>query len=175
MAEAVRHHSSEAICDQRVTAPGKPVAQGFSPAFNGDLRSNSRNVTDRHVTLRNAHGRPLTELQQAILDVIWAKGPSTSEDVREAIRAAHPLKDSSIRTLLRRLEARGYLTHQVVGNTFVYRAAAPSSSVAARAVKNIIERFWAGSVEQFLVGMVDEKVISPREIDRLAKKVKAQK
>lgn len=132
-------------------------------------------VTDRNVTLRNVLGRPLTVLQQAILDVIWASGPATSEQVREAIRSAHPLKDSSIRTLLRRLEARGHLSHQVVGNTFVYRAAAPPTSVAARAVRHIIERFWAGSVEQFLVGMVDEKVISPREIDRLARKVKAQK
>jgi predicted transcriptional regulator len=132
-------------------------------------------VTDRNVTQRNVHGRPLTDLQQAILDVIWAKGPATSEQVREAIHPAHPLKDSSIRTLLRRLEARGYLSHEVVGNTFVYRAAAPSSSVAARAVRHIIERFWSGSVEQFLVGMVDEKVISPRELDRLARKVKAQK
>jgi BlaI family penicillinase repressor len=141
----------------------------------GGLRCASINVTDRNVTLRNVHGRPLTELQQAILDVIWAKGPATSEQVREAIRPAHPLKDSSIRTLLRRLEARGFLSHEVVGNTFVYRAAAPSSSVAARAVRHIIERFWSGSVEQFLVGMVDEKVISPRELDRLARKVKAQK
>ena len=128
------------------------------------------------MTLRNAHSRPLTDLQQAILDFIWANGPATSEQVREGIRSAHPLKDSSIRTLLRRLEARGYLSHQLVlSNTFVYRAAVPSSSVAARAVRHIIERFWAGSVEQFLVGMVDEKVISPREIDRLARKVKAQK
>jgi predicted transcriptional regulator len=141
----------------------------------GGLRSRTISVTDRNVTQRNVHGRPLTELQQAILDVIWAKGPATSEQVREAIRSAHPLKDSSIRTLLRRLEARGYLSHEVVGNTFVYRAAAPSSSVAARAVRHIIERFWSGSVEQFLVGMVDEKVISPRELDRLARKVKAQK
>jgi BlaI family penicillinase repressor len=44
--------------------------------------------------------------------------------------------------------------------------------VAARAVRHIIDRFCAGSVEQFLVGMVDENVIPRQEIDRLAKKVK---
>jgi BlaI family penicillinase repressor len=124
------------------------------------------------VTRRNTATRPLTELQQAILNVIWSAGPSTSEQVREAVRSAHPLKDSSVRTLLRRLEARGYLSHHVAGNTFVYRALAPASSVAARAVRSIIDRFCAGSVEQFLVGMVDERVISKREIARLARKVK---
>jgi BlaI family penicillinase repressor len=124
------------------------------------------------VTTRNAHGRQLTDLQQAILDVIWAKGPATAEQVREALRPAHPLKDSSVRTLLRRLEARGYLSHEVVGNTFVYRADVPARSMAARAVRHIIERFCAGSVEQFLVGMVDENVITRRELDRLARKVR---
>lgn len=127
------------------------------------------------MTARNVSGRPLTELQQAILNFIWSKGLATAEQVRDALRASHPLKDSSVRTLLRRLEARGYLSHQVVGNTFVYRANIPASGVAARAVRQLIERFWAGSVEQFLVGMVDENVISRREIERLARKVRKHK
>jgi BlaI family penicillinase repressor len=120
-------------------------------------------------------GRPPTELQQAILSFIWSKGPATSEQVRAALRAKHPLKDSSVRTLLRRLEARGYLSHHVAGNTFVYRAEVRASRVAARAVRHIIDRLCAGSVEQFLVGMVDENVIPRQEIDRLARKVKKQK
>lgn len=127
------------------------------------------------MTSRNTARRPLTELQQAILNCIWSKRAATSEQVREALRLAHPLKDSSVRTLLRRLEARGYLSHQVVGNTFVYRARIPASGVAARAVRHIIDRFCSGSVEQFLVGMVDEHVISRQEINRLARKVKKQK
>jgi predicted transcriptional regulator len=57
----------------------------------------------------------------------------------------------------------------------VYRADIPATGVAARAVRHIIERFWAGSVEQFLVGMVDENVISRREIERLARKVRKHK
>jgi BlaI family penicillinase repressor len=132
-------------------------------------------VTDRNVTRRNTIGRPLTELQQAILNVIWSKGPATSDQVREALRTAHPLKDSSVRTLLRRLEARGYISHHAVRNTFVYRAEIPARSVAARAVRQIIDRFCSGSVEQFLVGMVDEHVVSSQEIERLARKVKKQK
>lgn len=132
-------------------------------------------VTDRNVTNRNISKQPLTELQQAILDVVWSKGPSTSEEVREALLPEHPLKDSSVRTLLRRLEARGFLRHTLDGRVFVYHAAVPSRSVAARAVRQIIERFCGGSVEQFLVGMVDEKVLSAAEIQRLAKKVRSRK
>jgi predicted transcriptional regulator len=126
-------------------------------------------VTDRNITRR-----PLTELQQAILDYVWAKKSATSEEIREGLRARYPLKDSSVRTLLRRLEARGYVSHHIDGKVFVYRATVAARSVAARAVQHIIDRFCAGSVEQFLVGMVDERVLSIRELERLARKVKKQ-
>lgn len=126
------------------------------------------------MTRRNTTRHPLTELQQAILQFLWAGGPATAEQIREALRPRHPLKDSSVRTLLRRLEARGYVSHRVEGKVFVYRADVPAQSVAARAVRQIIERFCAGSAEQFLVGMVDEKVLSLQEIERLARKVRRQ-
>ena len=127
------------------------------------------------MTLRNITKRPLTDLQQTILEFIWSTGPATAEQVREALRPLHNLKDPTVRTLLRRLEARGYLSHRVEGKVFVYRARVPQQSVAARAVQHIIDRFCSGSVEQFLVGMVDEKVLSIEEIQRLARKVRKQK
>ena len=70
-----------------------------------------------------------------------------------------PLKDSSVRTLLRRLEARGYLTHHLDGKIFVYEAAIPASvSRPARTADH--QPLLVGLGEQFLVGMVDEKVLS---------------
>lgn len=127
------------------------------------------------MTDRNIVRRPLTELQQAILDAIWTRGPATADEVRKRLQPKYRLKDSSIRTLLRRLEARGFLAHDTVGQVFVYRAAVAQGSVAARAVQQIIDRFWSGSVEQFLTGMVDENVLSAAEIERLAKKIRKQK
>lgn len=135
------------------------------------MRLNPTCVTDRNVTQRNTQRRPLTELQQAILDFIWSHGPSTSEALREGLPQRH-LKDSTVRTLLRRLEERGYLTHTTEGKVFVYKATARRTSVAAKAVRQIIDRFWSGSAEQFLAGMVDEKVLSADAITRLAKKVR---
>lgn len=125
-----------------------------------------------NVTLRS---RPLTDLQQAIVDHIWKAGPSTAEQIREGLAPKHALKDSTVRTLLRRLEARGLLAHSVEGKVFVYRTAVPPRSLAARSVQQIIERFWSGSAEQFLAGMVDEKVLTPAQIRKLAAKVKDRK
>ena len=108
------------------------------------------------------------------MNFIWKAGPSTAEQVRGGLAPRYELKDSTIRTLLRRLERRDYLTHTVDGKVFVYRASVPPRSLAARSVRQIIERFWSGSAEQFLAGMVDEKVLTPAQIRKLAGKVKAR-
>ena len=129
-------------------------------------------ATLSNVTVSN---RQLTDLQQAIVDFIWKAGPSTAEQVRQGLAPKHELKDSTIRTLLRRLEDRDYLTHTVDGKVFVYRASVPPRSLAARSVQQIIERFWSGSAEQFLAGMVDEKVLTRAQIRKLASKVKDRK
>jgi BlaI family penicillinase repressor len=127
------------------------------------------------MTARNISSRPLTDLQQAILDFIWKGGPATAEQVREGLLPAHPLKDPTVRTLLRRLEARGFLGHKVEGKLFRYEAKVARRHVAARAVRHIIERLCAGSADQFLAGMVDENVLTVDQIERLARKVKARK
>ncbi len=124
------------------------------------------------MTRRNTSTHPLTDLQKAILDFLWTNGPATAETVREGIHRAHPLKDSSIRTLLRRLEAKGFVSHTVEGKVFVYSAGVPSRKLAAGAIRQIIQRFCAGSVEQLLVGMVDEKVLTAADLERLARKVR---
>ena len=123
------------------------------------------------MTGRNDRRQDLTDLQQAILDVLWARKSATAEEVREGLLPRHRLKDSSVRTLLRRLEARGFITHSVEGKVFVYEATMAPGRVAAHRVRQIIDRFWSGSVEQFLTGMVDEKILTPAEIARLARKV----
>jgi BlaI family penicillinase repressor len=129
-------------------------------------------ATVSNVTMSN---RQLTDLQQAIVEFLWKEGPSTAEQVREGLAPKHELKDSTIRTLLRRLEDRDYLSHTVDGKVFVYRASVPPRSLAARTVRQIIERFWSGSAEQFLAGMVDEKVLTSAQIRKLAGKVKDRK
>ena len=122
--------------------------------------------------------RNLGELEQWVMDHVWSRGPATAESCREALAARRPLKDSTVRTVLRRLEEKGFLTHQVEGRTYVYRATAPRRHVAARAVQGIIDRFCGGSVEQLLVGMVEDDVLDRSELRQLARKIaerKAQK
>jgi len=105
------------------------------------------------------------------MEHVWSHRSATAEAVREGFASRRPMKDSTVRTVLRRLEEKGYLTHGVEGRTYVYRARVPRTSVAARAVHAIIQRFCGGSLEQLLVGMVEADVLDRRELEELARKI----
>jgi predicted transcriptional regulator len=113
----------------------------------------------------------LGELERSILSVVWRKSQITAEQVREEL--GRPLKDSTIRTVLRRLEEKGYLEHTLENRTFIYRPAESRNKVAGRAVKRIVDWFCEGSVEALLVGMVDSKVLDRAELQRLAERIAA--
>jgi BlaI family penicillinase repressor len=116
----------------------------------------------------------LGELERAIMRLIWQHGNLTAEQVREELDGLdRPLKDSTIRTVLRRLEEKGYVSHTVENRTFRYRPAETRQLVAGRAVKRIIDRFCDGSVEALLVGMVDSEVLDQTELQRLAERIAA--
>jgi predicted transcriptional regulator len=105
------------------------------------------------------------------MDYIWTQEAVTAESCREALASSRPMKDSTIRTVLRRLEEKGYLTHEVEGRTYVYRASDARQNVAVRAVRGIIDRFCGGSAEQLVLGMVDNAVLNPKQLERLAQRV----
>ena len=113
----------------------------------------------------------LGELERSILLIVWRLGSVTADQVREQLD--RPLKDSTVRTVLRRLEEKGYLAHSVDTRTFLYRPAQSRQRVAGRAVKRIVDWFCEGSVEALLVGMVDSKVLDQAELQRLADRIAA--
>jgi predicted transcriptional regulator len=116
----------------------------------------------------------LGELERSVLQLLWQHGTLSAERVREELdQQDRPLKDSTIRTVLRRLEEKGYLTHALENRTFHYSPAQAAPMVAGRAVKRILEWFCEGSVEQLLVGMVDSSVLDGKELKRLAERIAA--
>lgn len=107
----------------------------------------------------------LGELERAVMKLVWTHGSLTAESVRENLR--RELKEATVRTVLRRLEAKGYVRHKVENRTFIYEAVEPRRQVAARAIKRIVDWFCDGSVDEVLVGLVDAKMVDRAQIDRL--------
>jgi len=113
----------------------------------------------------------LSDLEKTLMDIVWKCGSATAADVQEALAPERPLKDSTVRTVLGRLEEKGYLRHEVQGRTFLYSGVEPPRNVAVRAVKQILDRFCHGSVESLLTGMVDDEVVDPEELQRIASRL----
>ena len=111
----------------------------------------------------------LGDLERQVLQLVWSKGPLSADAIREQLD--RPLKDSTVRTVLSRLEEKGYLRHTVDNRTYIYEAAEAPRRVAARAVKQIVDWICNGSVEELLVGMVDTKALGQDELRRLTRKI----
>ncbi len=119
--------------------------------------------------------KTLSGLEQRIMDAVWRRSPITADEVREALAPDRILKDSTIRTVLRRLEEKGYLRHSVEGRTYLYQAADGPQRVAAEAVQSIIDKLCGGSVEALLVGLVDHEVLNREELQALAQRIGREK
>jgi len=117
----------------------------------------------------------LSNLEQLVMHVVWERRKASAEDVREALAKHHFMKESTCRTILRRLEEKGYVSHTVDGRTNIYKVLEPKTNVAAKAIRHIIDRFCGGSVEQLLVGMVESEVVDSRELKELAAKIARRK
>ncbi|HZQ52396.1 MAG TPA: BlaI/MecI/CopY family transcriptional regulator [Bryobacteraceae bacterium] len=118
---------------------------------------------------------PLSGLEQEVMDVVWSAGKVTAADVQAALAPGRVLRDSTVRTVLSRLEDKGYLRHEVEGRTFIYSSLERPRRLAVRAVKQIIDRFCHGSVESLLTGMVDDEVVDAKELQRIIDRLAAKR
>ena len=113
-------------------------------------------------SITNSHDpADLGELERSVLLIVWRRGSVTADQVREQL--GRPLKESTVRTVLRRLEEKGYLAHTVDDRTYIYRPAETRERVAGRAAKRIVD--W------FCEGMVDSRMLGDAELQRLAERI----
>jgi predicted transcriptional regulator len=118
---------------------------------------------------------PLTDLDNLVMRAVWDAAPASVEAVHRVVSQQRNVKETTVRTLLRRLEQKGYLRHESDGRAYVYHAIEPSRSLAARAVRQIIDRLCQGSVEELVSGMVDAKVLTATELKQLEDVIRSQR
>lgn len=112
----------------------------------------------------------LGDLEHELMTILWAGEEMTAAAVRNKVR--RKLQDATIRTVLRRLEEKGYVTHSVEAGTFLYRPTESPDSAAADALKGILDRFCDGSVERALQALVNAAVVEPRQLVAIAARLK---
>jgi BlaI family transcriptional regulator, penicillinase repressor len=113
----------------------------------------------------------LTGREAQVMDAIWNLGEATAEQVREAL--PEPLHDSTVRTLLRVLESKGYLLHEGRGKAFVYRAAVERKKAQRHALRSVLARFFGGSAEDLVLRLLEDERITPEQLDELRRSAPA--
>ena len=175
-------HLAAPLAADPSSAACRPLAHPFSAELaRTDLTVTVCSGTNCNGKLRNrdwhgkeANERPaLSPLEKSVMRVVWENQPINAEEVRARLKRSRELNVSTVRTLLRRLEAKGYVAHDVDGRTYVYRAAVKPENVAASAVRSIVDKFCSGSIENLLVGLVDDQLISPERLKQLANRIAA--
>jgi BlaI family transcriptional regulator, penicillinase repressor len=109
----------------------------------------------------------LTGREAQIMDVFWRVGEATAEQVRAELPDA--LHDSTVRTLLRVLATKGYLTHEAQGKAFVYRAAIGRANAQRNVLGNVLARFFSGSAEDLVLRLIEDERLTPGQLDEIRK------
>jgi predicted transcriptional regulator len=109
----------------------------------------------------------LTDLQIAIMRVLWERGQASVAEICEALRPERPLALTTVATLLSRLEKRGIVTHETRARQFIYRASVTEAEVRHSMVSELTERLFDGDVAELMSHLLTGREISPGDLDRI--------
>lgn len=109
----------------------------------------------------------LTDREASLMEVLWEQGPSTVAEVRQSLN--DELAYTTVLTILRNLEGKGFVTHDEEGRAHRYSAAVDRDIAQRSAVNALKDKLFRGSTELLLTRLVADKELSQEEIDRIRK------
>ena len=110
----------------------------------------------------------LTPRESQIMAVLWERGEMMAEEIRQELPGQ--LHDSTVRTMLRILESKGYLRHTKRGKAFVYRPVVKQAKAQRQAILRLIKQFFGGSPTALVLRLLEDEQITPAELEELRKK-----
>jgi len=110
---------------------------------------------------------PLTEVEQRLMEVVWASGPATVAAIVEALPADRRPAYNSVQTMMKILERKGYVAHRSEGRAFVYHAVVDRDAAARTALSHLVQRFFGGSSRALALNLVEGDHLTDAELDEL--------
>jgi predicted transcriptional regulator len=109
----------------------------------------------------------LSELQLAIMRILWERSEATVSDVHETLQGERALAPTTVATVLSRLEKRGLVRHRRDGRQFVYRTVVTDRQVLQSAVDDLAERVFRGDVTNLVSHLLSARDLSPGDLARV--------
>ena len=113
--------------------------------------------------------KTLTDQELEIMKIVWVRQTSTVRDVYEALLERRKVAYTTVMTMMKILEQKGYLNRKQVERAYVYRPAQPKNRVIGAMVRDFVNRVFNGSAEPLLVHLVEEHDLSPEELEEIAR------
>jgi len=109
----------------------------------------------------------LTEAELRLMDVLWQEGPSTVQQVLEALPKKSPLAYNSVLTTIRILEKKGYVRHIKDGRAHVYRPLVEREEATRSEIRHLAHRFFKNSHEMLVLNILEDRGVDAEELKRL--------
>jgi predicted transcriptional regulator len=111
----------------------------------------------------------LTDAEARIMAVLWRRDSVTVADVVAALRAKHAVSYSTVQTILRILETKGYVAHEKVGRAFCYKPRVDEGQARRRALRHLVARLFNGSPSLLVLNVLEDEKIDAEELQRVKK------
>ena len=117
----------------------------------------------------------LTPAELRVMQALWNVGPAPASAIVAELGPGRGTRDSTIRTILRILERKGYVKHRMQGRAFVYHAAVAERDAQRGAVRDLVNRFFSSSPERLVLTLLRHNDVTPAELRRLRRLVDDEK
>ena len=111
----------------------------------------------------------LTDAESEVMAVLWRLRRASVNDVVTAMNETRAVTYSTVQTMLRILETKGYLTHDKVARAFVYRPVIDERQARRRALRHLVSRLFDGSPSLLVLNVLEDEDLHPAEREQLRK------
>jgi predicted transcriptional regulator len=109
----------------------------------------------------------LTDAESQVMAVLWRLSQASVGEVVSTMNETRTVTYSTVQTILRILETKGYVTHDKVARAFVYRALIDKRQARRRALRHLVSRLFEGSATLLVLNVLEDDAIDPVERQRL--------
>ena len=109
----------------------------------------------------------LTDAEARVMSVLWQRGTATVGDAVAALKKKRVVSYSTVQTILRILEQKGYVAHNKVARAFVYRPLVDEQQARRRALRHLLSRLFNGSPSLLVLNVLDDDEMDPAELKRV--------
>ncbi|MFT4887130.1 MAG: BlaI family penicillinase repressor [Pseudohongiellaceae bacterium] len=112
---------------------------------------------------------PLSRAQREVMEIIWDKGEVGVLEVTEMLNQIRPIARNTVRTLMERMQEKGWLTYRPQGRSYIYSALVPREESLGQRVTEMVDKACGGEPERLMMALLNYRGLSDEETHRIQK------